>query len=235
MSSLKNRIKDSVAPLRRYAERLGVPPGRVIRDAISARLLHGYTLHDYIFGDTYYKRGRWRRRIVTDHRIIKLMKKLDDPTQVHLLQNKVDFMRHFGPLTGRSFFTTEGSTPDDLAAWIKAHPDSLIKPIWGQQGKGITRTPQNPDIPALWDELEKTESYLDEMIVQHPEMAAVSSSVNSMRAYTLMGRDGKARVLRVVPRFGRPGALIDNFHQGVSVIRQTWRPALFRVPVTTWI
>ena len=55
---------------------------------------------------------------------------------------------------------------------------------------------------------------LEECITQHPSMSFNNTSVNTIRVYSVLDRQGKAHILKAVLRAGVGDSVVDNFHSG---------------------
>lgn len=109
-----------------------------------------------------------------------------------------------------------------------ANSDKIIyKPIDGIGGHGIKTfnlTENNRE--TIWQELTQCpEGVVEEYVVQHPEMSALSpSSVNTLRIVTISSKtkpvtsDGRFMdVAYAALRIGGGGSVVDNFHSGGMV------------------
>ncbi len=101
---------------------------------------------------------------------------------------------------------------------------ALLKPVDGAKGVGVRLIqlsqgrliiePEQADRGVPGPPLRRVH-LLQEVVRQHPALAAFNaSSVNTVRVLTMMTTSGEALVLSALIRFGRPGAVVDNWSQG---------------------
>lgn len=63
-------------------------------------------------------------------------------------------------------------------------------------------------------------------IEQAPEIAAINpSSINTIRAFTLIKRDGTTQIISILLRVGMPGMVVDNWGSGAFVITLIFKQA----------
>ena len=61
----------------------------------------------------------------------------------------------------------------------------------------------------------KTDAVVQRELKQHPDMARLNdSSANSLRIYSLLGKDGEATIYSAVVRMGIDGSKVDNYSAG---------------------
>ena len=65
-----------------------------------------------------------------------------------------------------------------------------------------------------YNELKTNGFLLEECILQHPSMSFNNTSVNTIRVYSVLDKQGKAHILKVVLRAGVGDSVVDNFHSG---------------------
>lgn len=105
-----------------------------------------------------------------------------------------------------------------------ARGELIAKPVRGVSGRGVQAVLLEAGEPVAIAEgrrlpLERMEirerMILEEMVVQHPRLAAVyAHSVNTLRVQTLLTREGETLVLGCLIRFGRQQARVDNMGSG---------------------
>ena len=93
----------------------------------------------------------------------------------------------------------------------------FAKPNYGDQGKGVKKIKAD-DAAAIEELLNdcKNDAYVVEgAIEQIPEIAAINpSSINTVRAYTLLKKNGESEILGIMLRVGRKGSHVDNWGSG---------------------
>lgn len=95
---------------------------------------------------------------------------------------------------------------------LDAGCDIVVKESDGWQGKNIQIL--SPDRFSI-EEMPAKNAVIQPFFQQHPAIARVHpSSVNTLRVFTYMEGDGRARVLFVCLRFGMNGIRVDNVSSG---------------------
>ena len=113
-------------------------------------------------------------------------------------------------------------TIDALKAFLEDLPSVLFKPLEGSSGVGIVKFEKKDwqnDLPAFLEKLHGMgEGLLEELLIQHPTMAAMCpTSVNTVRIATLIG-DKQEGIVYAFLRIGN-GKVMDNVDQGGMAAR----------------
>src|SRR5699024_2844236 len=95
-------------------------------------------------------------------------------------------------------------------------------PIGESHGKGISivEIKRETDLVSLYKELKNENSIIEELIVQHKDLAEFNpTSVNTLRVVTLFCPDGEVRVMTANLRVGNGLRYADNFHHnGIATL-----------------
>ncbi len=128
---------------------------------------------------------------------------------------KPNFLRNFAPYIHRGFFLPEEGDAAALEAFLSDKEAVMVKPVDGLGGHGVHKlaTAEVGDKEAFLQKLRSERLFLEELIVQHPDINALcDKSINTIRVMTVT--DGKrAEILYAGMRLGT-GADVDNFHAG---------------------
>lgn len=85
-------------------------------------------------------------------------------------------------------------------------------------GHGVTFVEKSEDMAGKVAQIAssfKTDVIVQRGIVQHPDLAKINaSSVNTLRIYSVLGKDGSVKVYSAVLRMGLGGAKVDNYASG---------------------
>ena len=85
-------------------------------------------------------------------------------------------------------------------------------------GHGVTFVESNDDAPAkVFEIAEKipTDIVIQRPLVQHADLAKINdSSVNTLRLYSVLGKDGSVTIYSAVLRMGNAGSKVDNYAAG---------------------
>jgi hypothetical protein len=146
----------------------------------------------------------------------QLSQKYDHPDFRGLFQDKLAFNRTFGEFLHRDWMEVTEGNAAELEEFGRKHGTLITKTPMGQAGTGVRRY-YAVDITD-WAEfhrelLQRGELLVEEVIVQHGDLAAVCpGTVNTTRVTAFF--DGhKAHILAVAQKFGR-GAVSDQMTYG---------------------
>lgn len=226
----------SLAPRLRYlagrARRIDV--GSVVERAKEASAQHGKALplvvadmlfqagvknvgfQDYIDYDFAILSPAERATYMTHPVSNQISQKYDHPDYRGIFQDKVEFDRRFSDFLRREWMVVDASNADALRAFTERHGTVVTKEPVGQAGTGVHR--YHAAEVDDWDGfhrglLERGEILVEEVIRQHPDLAAVCpGTVNTTRVTAFF--DGTTtHILAIAQKFGR-GAVSDQMTFG---------------------
>jgi hypothetical protein len=140
--------------------------------------------------------------------------KFNDKNYLVYLRNKRVFHKKFHEVAKRDWIGCDKATPEEIRAFLRRYGTGFAKPMIGTQGKGIFVLKAEDATEEMITKLQTDRYLLEEMVEQDERMAFGARSVNTLRMYTLMDRQGHVDVIKVVFRVGVGQAIMDNFHQG---------------------
>ena len=186
-----------------------------VLDGMWCRLRYGCVFNQYTEGGFYKHTAYQRKRILTYRQWEKLVR-LNDPTQIHYLKNKVDFNLYFKDFIGREWLDTSSMKEIDFMAFAQKHQKAIAKPIDEWEGNGIhIMDLRQDDMKALYKSLKASPLLIEEIVVQHPLMVFNNSSVNTIRVYTVFDDvEKKAYIIKTTLRAGVGTSIVDNSHSG---------------------
>ena len=109
------------------------------------------------------------------------------------------------------------TTPDKIESFIRKNEAVIAKPIKGDMGKGVMKITDvaSEDYQTLLCEKEAKTFIVEQLIVNCEELSVINpSSLNTVRATTLIEKDGTSRILSMILRVGAPGCHVDNWGAG---------------------
>ena len=112
---------------------------------------------------------------------------------------------------------TRNTSTEDILSFINKHHTVLAKPNTGDQGLGVVKINETDDdkINALLKAKETTEFVIEECIQNHPLIAEINtSSLNTIRCYTFIDKNGNVSIMELMLRAGKPGSHVDNWGAG---------------------
>lgn len=149
-------------------------------DAFRQYVLFGIDISQYIRGHTYRMRDFELCSTVTANRWNRTRRKFNDVRFEHLLENKVDFNRHFSQFVKRKWISSKECTPVQIQTFIEKYGKVIVKPCNKMKGSGIHIT------DSYREEYSYGEYIIEEIVKQHPAMVLNNSSVNTIRLYTIL-------------------------------------------------
>lgn len=186
-------------------------------DYAGAFVWHGCLMDQYVNGRFYTYRRYYRKRVITQRRLERIMKIANSPNSIHLLDNKAHFNSHFSKWVKRGWMCAESMTLEELAGLCRVSGHLFIKPIDEYEGRGIRRV-ESPvsedDVVKLYSDLHQGKYIVEQELVQHPRMSFGNKSVNTIRINTLLDRNGDVHFFKPVLRVGIGDSYVDNYNAG---------------------
>ena len=178
---------------------------------------------DYKIAAMYKLNDAQRRTVITRGISNSIVRRMNDKAYWHSFDDKAEFNTLFADQVGRKWIKADaGLTLDALKEFLEDLPSVLFKPLEGSSGVGIVKFEKKDwqdDLPAFLEKLRGMgEGLLEELLIQHPTMAAMCpTSVNTVRIATLLG-DKQEGIVYAFLRIGN-GKVMDNVDQGGMAAR----------------
>jgi hypothetical protein len=171
---------------------------------------------DYIDYDFAILNAAERATFMTHPVSNEISQRFDHPDFRHTFQDKVAFNRVFSDFLRREWMVVEPGNADAVRAFAERHGTIVTKEPVGQAGTGVHRY-QAAEVEDWADFhaglLARGELLIEQLIVQHPDLAAVCpGTVNTTRVTAFFDGD-KTHVLAAAQKFGR-GAVSDQMTFG---------------------
>lgn len=203
-----NNLKQAAAREHRPAPGLGL-------DFLVCLVRYGSGLSDYLNYELWNKTTAQRKEYVTIRDMDAFYERVSPSAYKTFFTVKPNFLVNFAPYIHRDFFTPEEDNLPQLEAYLAGRESVMVKPVDGLGGQGVHKlsTAGLGDLAAYHKKLLDERLFLEDVIVQHPAMAALCPrSVNTIRVMTVCA-GGRAELLYAGVRIGA-GADVDNFHAG---------------------
>lgn len=136
--------------------------------------------------------------------------------KISRVDNKKRFNHNFKQYLGRRFWINTDSSFEEFASFADGLSEVFVKPSDGMHGVGAHKLSlEGADLREVYDDLVKdTELVVEEVVSQHPDMAAFNpTSVNTVRLYTICDDGGNVDYVNAYVRFGN-GGIVDNYSSG---------------------
>lgn len=209
--------------IREYTERstsvakvLGGGKLRILLSMLYCTVKYGARPIDYERFEFRRKSAFERNRYMTFLRYFKIAKKIDRKTFAEISGNKKHELEIFSDFVNRSWLYIDKDTPeDDIINFITSHPSLIAKPEHGEQGHGIFKIKSEDDINILFTERKTNPFILEEVVENAGYIKEINpTSLNTIRAYTLITGKGETVILGILLRVGAKGATVDNWGSG---------------------
>lgn len=211
----KNIIKKFTQEIRNIATNSNQKMIGILWDYFLCHFLYGFSFRDYKLSRAYQLKNALKALVLTHKRWIKLVDTANLKDDVDLVLNKHKFALHFRDYYGRDFIYPQKAGFEDFCKFIKSHNNVLQKPLNGNQAKGIKKVVIAQDnLLEEYNRMVEDDVLLEEIISQHPAMAKVGKSVNTIRVYSIYTGDKSVAIIKALMRAGTGDSLVDNFHAG---------------------
>lgn len=181
---------------------------------------YGFCLSDYLNYKLYNKNRKERKLYVSTKTENKFYETVSPSAYKQRYTVKPNFLKDFKAYTKRDFIVPEEGKYNEFLQFINEHKVFMSKPYDGLGGADVKKeySDQITDKKAYFENAIKNRIFLEELVVQHPEMNKLcDKSVNTMRIMTF-NDNGKPRIIWLGLRVGNGVNSIDNFHaQGMAV------------------
>ncbi|MFC4241989.1 sugar-transfer associated ATP-grasp domain-containing protein [Gryllotalpicola reticulitermitis] len=173
---------------------------------------HETAFQDYVDWDFAMLNSAERRTFMTHPLSQRLSEQFDEPAGRLIFQDKIAFDDKFNEFLGREWLRVESSSVEEVRDFVTRHGRVIGKVPFSNSGHGVERheAADVTDWAAFRASLiGKGQTLLEELIVQHPTLAAICpGTVNTTRVTAFF--DGqKAQILSMAQKFGR-GAASDQ-------------------------
>ena len=185
-------------------------------DMVWCLLRYGARPIDYVRFEFHKKSARERNRYLTIYRYFRMQKYFG--AGMEGVSGKEEEYRTFSRYIKRNYLVINKNTPPHLAEeFVAEHGVVIAKPVRGEQGKGVLKIEgvDTPEFRELMESCKKADYLLEEAIKNHEDIAKFNpTSLNTVRAYTLVKKDGSTEILAIMLRVGKAGSHVDNWGSG---------------------
>lgn len=215
---LKNILSQYFEKARIVSGLYGVNRAGMIISMLWCRLRYGATPVDYVRFEFYKKKPHERNRYLTHHLWRKMFKEFGYYITREKTYGKIAIYRTFADYIHRPWIVADkDSDPQAIKDYISKQGIVFAKPDHSSQGRGVVKikAEDNAAIEELLNDSKQRAFVVEGAIVQAPEIAAINpSSINTIRAFTLIKRDGTTQIISILLRVGMPGMVVDNWGSG---------------------
>lgn len=181
----------------------------------------GLDAMDYFRYEFYSIRHNKRKEYITEGAMKKMDTKFNGSSLCvdvnERLSNKQEFNKMFSDIVTRKWLITDECTENEFFLLCENENKLIVKPLCEGGGKGIFTVEITDDNSKrmLFSELSCNHFIIEEIIVQHPELACINPpSVNTVRIYTVADKQGGIHVTGATLRMGNGIGPTDNYSRG---------------------
>ena len=193
------------------------PLALILIDMVWCTFRYGVGYFDYRTFGFVNQKAATRKTFMTMNDNIRLVRKLNDPQDKMLFEDKIKFLETFGEFARRDWLDLRKTDAGGLRSFALKDGAFFAKESGNYGGFGVERirVSEQTDFEALYTALIEKKQYLAEQgVVQHIEMNRLNqSSVNTIRVVTLL-KDGCAHFMYALVRMGSGSGCVDNISSG---------------------
>jgi len=216
LARIKAGVPEMFEQARLVADTYGGCKAHWFLDMVWSLIRYGARPIDYVRFEFHKKSARERNRYLTIYRYFHLLYKFG--TYNESIRGKIAEYKTFADFIYRPWMVADKDTVSKtIKDFIAKQGTVFAKPNYGDQGKGVVKINANDNIAIeeLLNDCKKDAYVIEGAIEQIPEIAAINpSSINTVRAYTLLKKNGEAVILGIMLRVGRKGSHVDNWGSG---------------------
>lgn len=192
----------------------------LLKDMKDCAVNYGAGYMDYNLFEMYALTPAQRDTYLTRGRNNALIRKYNDPSYVHLFNNKDEFNELFGEFLHRDWVLVTRENREKVMEFFAKHDRFMVKPLDGCCGKGVELAELSAyDSPeAAYEALVSgVPVELEELIVQHSAVSTIyPHAINTVRTVSIT-KDGVPHIVCTYFRIGNGGRHVDNFNSGGMV------------------
>lgn len=182
-------------------------------------LRYGARPIDYVRFEFHKKSGRERNRYLTIYKYFALYKKIRKEMGPDNISGcKSEEYKRFNSFVKRDWMVVDAQTcKETIISFINKYHTVIAKPDHGEQGHGVMKITETDSraVDELLQERFNTTFVMEECLVNAPEIAAINeTSLNTIRCYTLLDKNGNPHIMELMLRVGQTGSHVDNWGSG---------------------
>lgn len=193
-----NRMKTVLAETRKNASEIAAKTNKsrflTELDILYCLCKYSASPNNYLKFAFYNLNSKQRATYVTYGVSRKMIQKFNNPNDIHIFEDKLEFAEAFNDMYCRDYMDTSKMTFEDFRTFCEHKEKCILKPIGGSQGADIKVLHlSDADLSQIYSEI--TEKYacgymLEEWIEQHRVLSEIyPNAVNCLRIITVY--DGK--------------------------------------------
>lgn len=215
---LKNRIFRCWKAAKEVNSITGENSTKLFIEVVYSWFRYGASDEDFVTLEFYRKNSREKKRWLTSRKNNNIVRRLYNQDVISLFDNKSIFVKRFRQFIHHDYIISAESTENEIVNFIEKYKNVIVKPAGGSCGIGIYKlgADNKTAINELLQSINQGTSYvIEEMIVQHHDMAKLNSaSVNTIRVETIVDRAGIPHISNALAMMGTNDSVVNNAHHG---------------------
>ncbi len=210
-----NRVKGYIKRLQEISKKYNKSTIWLIFNMLYWYFRIGATLTDYLNYQFYLKTPIEIKKYAVVRTQYKFYKKVSPSKYKKYFTVKPNFLNNFKEYVKRDWYVPESGFKA-LKEFVDKKTYLIVKPIDGLGGDGVKKikTSEIKNLRKFYDSLIKDRLFLEELIIQHPDMNKLcKSSVNTIRVMSFV-HNNEVEILYAGIRIGNGKSAVDNFHNG---------------------
>lgn len=178
---------------------------------------NGYDIKDYFDYEFYRKPVEEQKTFIGGNLRRKNNRVGNERSAVRNMAVKSVCSHVFQDFILRDWLAPKKSTLEDFKNFIAKHSKFFAKNNTGGGGTGaeVIQIDENSNVEEIFAHLKKDDKIVEEIISQHEIMKSFCpDTLNTVRINTFLDVHGVVHILTASGRFGRVGAIVDNFTSG---------------------
>ena len=172
---------------------------------------------DYLLFEFWKKSALERNTFFTKRRYFRLLKHFDKETFCHP-GGKAYLYKKYADFIKRDWILVDSETKANaITDFFAKHERVLVKPLSSEQGRGIYVAQGNDQqvLANIVEECKHSQILLEEVCGNCKELNRInSSSLNTLRVYTIVTKNGDIEIPSVSLRCGCGNTVVDNWGSG---------------------
>lgn len=185
-------------------------------DMVWSLIRYGARPIDYVRFEFHKKSAHERNRYLTIYRYLRCINHFGYGLE-GVKDKEAEYKTYKNYIHRDWMIVNETTAPAEIEAFIKKNGVVIAKPIKGDMGKGVMKISDvtSEDYQTLMKEKDSKVFVIEQLIKNCEAISAINpSSLNTVRATTLILKDGTPRILSMILRVGAPGCHVDNWGAG---------------------
>ncbi len=208
-------IKDLYRESSALADKTGRGRMSMFLDRLWARYRYGISREQFLYRQAFLYNGFARRSMIGMNSSLKFLDRVNDKRYRGFFNEKIEFNKRFASYINRKWLVCSQATYGQFQEFAQGLDRVVVKAsdgIMGQQVELVSL--QDADLEALYEKFKAPNLLIEECVANHPDLVFGNKSLNTLRVYTFVDRQGEVHVVKALIRAGVGDRFQDNMHMG---------------------